>query len=160
MQTYLRFTLPGLNAPVQQLVFAKRLVRIAVQPALAWLRRSDHRVPGLPSVLTRMMVRRTVATKGHAAFLARAQVNPVTADLDALGTFANLRLLDGIDGIEMTTTAIGHNYFLLLVEARRMWIPATAIPPSPTAAAHRFTDPERTSPAAKIPGRLVSIGVG
>src|SRR5436305_13368093 len=45
-------------------------------------------------------------------------------------------------------------------DARLMWIPATAIPPSPTAAAHRFTDPERTSPAAKIPGRLVSSGAG
>src|ERR1700746_3403793 len=45
-------------------------------------------------------------------------------------------------------------------EARLMWIPATAIPPSPTAAAQRLTDPERTSPAAKIPGRLVSSGPG
>jgi len=27
----------------------------------------------------------------------------------------------------------------------------TAIPPSPTAAAQRFTEPERTSPAAKMP---------
>src|SRR5215471_13313797 len=41
-----------------------------------------------------------------------------------------------------------------------MWIPAMAIPPSPTAAAQRLTDPERTSPAAKIPGRLVSSGAG
>jgi hypothetical protein len=32
----------------------------------------------------------------------------------------------------------------------------TAIAPSPTAEATRFTDPERTSPAAKTPGRLVS----
>src|SRR5215472_14738381 len=45
-------------------------------------------------------------------------------------------------------------------DARLMWIPATAMPPSPTAAAQRFTDPERTSPAAKIPGRLVSSGAG
>src|SRR5678816_4921824 len=45
-------------------------------------------------------------------------------------------------------------------DARLIWIPATAIPPSPTAAAQRFTDPDRTSPAAKIPGRLVSSGVG
>jgi IstB-like ATP binding protein len=28
------------------------------------------------------------------------------------------------------------------------------MPPSPTAAAQRFTEPERTSPAAKIPGQL------
>src|ERR1044071_9321283 len=45
-------------------------------------------------------------------------------------------------------------------DAMLIWIPATAIPPSPTAAAQRFTDPERTSPAAKIPGRLVSNGAG
>ena len=32
------------------------------------------------------------------------------------------------------------------------------MPPSPTAAAQRFTEPERTSPAAKMPGRLVSSG--
>ena len=32
----------------------------------------------------------------------------------------------------------------------------TAMAPSPTAEATRFTDPERTSPAAKTPGRLVS----
>ena len=34
------------------------------------------------------------------------------------------------------------------------------MPPSPTAAAQRFTEPERTSPAAKMPGRLVSSGPG
>src|SRR5881398_3256910 len=34
------------------------------------------------------------------------------------------------------------------------------MPPSPTAAAQRLTEPERTSPAAKIPGRLVSGGLG
>ena len=45
-------------------------------------------------------------------------------------------------------------------EANLIWTPATAIPPSPTAAAHRFTEPERTSPAAKIPGKLVSSGPG
>jgi hypothetical protein len=45
-------------------------------------------------------------------------------------------------------------------EANLIWTSATAMPPSPTAAAQRFTEPERTSPAAKIPGRLVSSGRG
>src|SRR5205085_12664474 len=45
-------------------------------------------------------------------------------------------------------------------EANLIWTSATAVPPSPTAAAQRFTEPERTSPAAKIPGRLVSSGPG
>src|SRR6202163_192118 len=34
------------------------------------------------------------------------------------------------------------------------------MPPSPTAAVQRFTEPERTSPAAKMPGRLVSSRPG
>src|SRR5213076_3036667 len=45
-------------------------------------------------------------------------------------------------------------------EANLIWTSATAMPPSPTAAAQRFTEPERTSPAAKIPGRLVSSRPG
>src|ERR1051326_4876630 len=34
------------------------------------------------------------------------------------------------------------------------------MPPSPTAAAHRFTEPDRTSPAAKMPGQLVYSAPG
>jgi hypothetical protein len=37
-----------------------------------------------------------------------------------------------------------------------LWTNWTAIDPSPTAAAQRLTDPERTSPAAKMPGMFVS----
>src|SRR5919198_5999263 len=40
--------------------------------------------------------------------------------------------------------------------ARCSWTNCTAIDPSPTAAAQRLVDPQRTSPAAKIPGTLVS----
>ena len=36
----------------------------------------------------------------------------------------------------------------------------TAIAPSPTAEATRLIEPERTSPAANTPGRLVSSGSG
>src|SRR5947209_10694017 len=35
-----------------------------------------------------------------------------------------------------------------------------AMLPSPTAAAQRLTDPDRTSPTAKIPGKLVSSATG
>ncbi len=45
---------------------------------------------------------------------------------------------------------------LVLYSARTLWTNWTAIDPSPTAAATRFMLPERTSPTAKIPGRLVS----
>jgi hypothetical protein len=40
------------------------------------------------------------------------------------------------------------------------WTRRIAVEPSPTAAATRFTDPYRTSPTAKIPGRLDSRNIG
>ena len=40
------------------------------------------------------------------------------------------------------------------------WIWRIAIDPSPTAEATRLTEPLRTSPAAKTPGRLVSSTIG
>src|SRR5690348_11170393 len=55
----------------------------------------------------------------------------------------------------LSPVAHGHAYVL-----RVSCTPSTAMPPSPTAAAQRFTEPERTSPAAKMPGRLVSSGPG
>src|SRR5438046_10490147 len=67
----------------------------------------------------------------------------------------------------MRAASVGHDYYCgvlfgdaLRRDARLMWTPATAMPPSPTAAAQRLTEPDRTSPAAKIPGRLVSSGPG
>ena len=39
---------------------------------------------------------------------------------------------------------------------RRSWTKRTTIAPSPTAVAQRLIEPERTSPAAKMPGTLVS----
>ena len=40
--------------------------------------------------------------------------------------------------------------------ARTWWMKLTEMDPSPTAEATRFVEPERTSPAAKTPGTLVS----
>lgn len=45
---------------------------------------------------------------------------------------------------------------LLVYSAKTLWTNCTAIDPSPTAAATRFMLPDRTSPTAKMPGRLVS----
>src|SRR5437870_13328968 len=42
------------------------------------------------------------------------------------------------------------------VPERWAWTNCTAIAPSPTAVAQRLVEPERTSPAANTPGRLVS----
>jgi hypothetical protein len=41
-------------------------------------------------------------------------------------------------------------------KAKYRWTNVTAIEPSPTLLATRFTDPARQSPAAKIPGHEVS----
>ena len=49
--------------------------------------------------------------------------------------------------------------FLLSIEAKVACSVATTCAPSPTAAATRLIEPERTSPIAKIPRRLVSSGL-
>src|SRR5205085_9226188 len=96
-------------------------------------------------------------------------MNPIRTDLHALCALLNLRPFHRVNRIQMRTAAASHRRAyceeclfteLLRRDARLAWTPATAIPPSPTAAAQRFTDPDRTSPAAKIPGRLVSSGAG
>src|SRR3954463_7780546 len=51
------------------------------------------------------------------------------------------------------TSSVG---WIVRVRPRCAWTSCTAIAPSPTAVAHRFVEPERTSPAAKMPGTLVS----
>src|SRR5437016_7485864 len=45
---------------------------------------------------------------------------------------------------------------ILHIVFKYSWTNWTAIDPSPTAEATRLTEPERTSPAANTPGRLVS----
>ena len=70
-------------------------------------------MPARVRVLARVPVRRAVAAKRHSALLARAQMNPVAADLYALFAFAALRLLDGVDRIQMKTAARAHDCLLL-----------------------------------------------
>ena len=76
-------------------------------------------MPGRVRMFAYVLIWGAVTAERDTACLARAHVNPVSADLHALGAFANLRLLHGIDRVEMTTTAFRHNYFRLLLEARR-----------------------------------------
>jgi hypothetical protein len=45
-------------------------------------------------------------------------------------------------------------------DPRAVWTERIALAPSPTAAATRFIDPDRTSPIAKTSGWLVSDGSG
>ena len=74
---------------------------------------------GRVRVFAGVLIWRAVATQCRAALLTRSEVDPLRADLNALGAFANFRLLHGLDRVEMITTTIRHNYFRLLVEARR-----------------------------------------
>src|SRR5262249_33270078 len=60
-------------------VLPERIVRVAVQPAFARLRRSDHRMAGCARVLRRVPVWRIVAAVRAAAVLAGAQVDPGAA---------------------------------------------------------------------------------
>lgn len=72
-------------------------------------------------VLTRMPIRRAVATQRHATLLARAQMHPRGADLHALGALQTRWMFDLFDCVKMRTTTVIHNYleFLLFVAPNR-----------------------------------------
>ena len=81
-------------ADTQLLVFAKRVIGVAVQPTLAWLSRRDDRMACGMRVFGRVVVRRAVAAKRDSTSLAGPQMNPLRADLYAFFAFAALRLFD------------------------------------------------------------------
>src|SRR5215468_10098199 len=75
-------------------IFTKSGVRITVQPALARLCRSDHRVLASVRVFAGMSIGRAIAAQRHPARLTCAQVHPGRADLHTFLTFAALRLFN------------------------------------------------------------------
>jgi len=101
------------------LIFLKSIVRIAVQPALARLGGSNNGMTRGVRVLGGVTISGVIATKCHAAFLTCAQMDPAVADFYALGAFADFRLFYGFYCVEMGAPRICHNYFRLLLEARR-----------------------------------------
>ena len=65
-------------------------------------------------VLARVLVGRTVATQGHAAFLTGAKMNPNVANFHAFGAFLDFGLLHGIDRIQVRAGTIIHfGYYCL-----------------------------------------------
>ena len=68
--------------------------------------------------------------------------------------------IPSLAGIRLGEMSRNIGAYRVLYSARARWTFATAMPPSPTAAAQRLTEPERTSPAANTPGWLVSSGPG
>src|SRR5262245_40823870 len=82
-------------------VLRVRVVGEAVEPALPRLRRGDDVVPARPGMLAGVPVRRAVAAPRTAALLAGPQVDPPRPDRDALLAFAALRVLDGLDRLQV-----------------------------------------------------------
>src|SRR5438132_14044092 len=78
-------------------VLRKRVVGIAVQPALAALRGRDDRMSAGLRVFRRMAIGRRIAAMRAAAVLAGAQVHPRRADLDAVVAHALLRTQHVLD---------------------------------------------------------------
>ena len=60
-------------------------------------------------VFTRVTIRRTVAAQRCAAFLTRSQMNPGGTDFHTFGAFADCRLLDRSNCVEMRTAAVSHD---------------------------------------------------
>src|SRR5256885_13076939 len=83
-------------------VFRELVVRITIQPPLPRLLRGDHRMTGGAGVLGGMLVGRAVAAQRGAALLARSQVDPVRADLHALGALPALGVPHGRDRTEVS----------------------------------------------------------
>src|SRR6266852_2732824 len=139
------------------------LVDIAPAPALGWVVTFDDRVPCRLEVSCRVPVRRVVAAPDMAAGPAQAQMYPRRTGLQAplaperaRVTSANSCRMSAFRGHQGPPIRAGAA--LLSVFARNACNAATTCAPSPTAAATRLTEPWRTSPIAKTPGRLVSSG--
>lgn len=75
-------------------IFDKGFIRVAIQPAFARLGRRNNRMTTGAGMFAGVLIWRAVATQGHAASLARPQMDPVAADLHALCALTLLRLLD------------------------------------------------------------------
>ena len=92
-------------------IFSEGLVWIAVQPMLARLRGSDHRMSTGVRVFAGVLIRRAIAAQRNSTCLARPQMNPVAADLYAFFAFATMRLLDRLnrDRIQMRTASGTHD---------------------------------------------------
>src|SRR5947207_1446911 len=82
-------------------VFGEGVVGIAVQPALASLGGGDDGMAAAVRVRGGVAVRRGVAAERPLALLARSQMDPLRADLDALLAFAALRARHFIDGAQV-----------------------------------------------------------
>src|SRR5215471_14439926 len=96
---------PGVSASS---VLRERVVLVTVHPPLAWLRGRNHRMRRRFRVFGGMAVRRVVAAVRAAALLARPQVHPLAADLDALVADVFFRVLHRLDRIDVGAGPVAH----------------------------------------------------
>jgi len=102
-------------------VLSERVIRIAVQPALAGLGGGDDRVSAGAGVFGGVAVGGVVAAEGHAAFLAGAQMDPSRAGLDAFLALVAFGGLDVDDRVEMRAGAFVHEEMLLPPGREKAW---------------------------------------
>src|SRR5438105_11089981 len=102
MACQLYFPVPSTRSnPGVCLVFREGVVWIAIEPPLARLPRRNHRMSALARVFARVVIWRAIAAECRSAALARPQMDPSPADLDALLALAALRVFDCPDCSEM-----------------------------------------------------------
>ncbi len=141
------------------------LVNVTPPPAFRRVIALDDRMARPVKVLRRVAVRRVVATADMTAGSAEAQMRPRRADLEAFLTAERAR---GHVSDRVGVSAFVRHHLLPVLtpsaalspaSARKACNAATTWAPSPTDAATRLTDPDRTSPIANTPGTLVSSGL-
>src|SRR5262249_2545669 len=133
------------------------LIDVAPAPFLARFERTDERVGRGMGVRGRVAIRRVVTAADVAAAQADPEMEPLAAGGEALHAAVHLGgQLVHSDLVEMGAGGGAHRTAAADFAARCECTNCTAIEPSPTAVAQRFVEPERTSPAAKMPGTLVS----
>ena len=101
----------AIKARNRRSIFSEGLIRIAVQPMLARLRRCDHRMSAGVRVFAGVLIRRAVAAQRDSTRLACPQMHPVGTDLHAFLAFATMRLLDrlNLNRIQMRTASRTHD---------------------------------------------------
>lgn len=145
------------SAPHPASICRRLIIRITVQPPLPHFRRRNHGMSARTGMPAGVSIRRAVAAQCRAATLTRPKMHPPVARLDAFLAYTACGLLDLFDRGEMTADLPDHGEPLGVdYSASTRCTNDIAIDPSPTADETRLILPERTSPAAKMPGMLVS----
>jgi hypothetical protein len=90
------------------LVLGKGVVGVAIKPAFSWLSRDNDWMTSRVRVFAGVTIRRAVAAKGHAAFLAGSQMDPIAADFHTFLALEAAWAFDRFDRFDMGTFAGDH----------------------------------------------------